>query len=78
MPRLLIFLLLAYLCYAIGKQLARIIALHIARKKAQSTRFEPKNSVQNVVKCTRCGTHVPEHDTVLIDGLPVCKEACKA
>jgi formylmethanofuran dehydrogenase subunit E len=77
MPRILIFIILAYLFYVIGKRLLHIVEEHQAKNKARAANHKQKNSGERIVKCARCGTHVPENETVLLDGQPVCKQVCR-
>lgn len=77
MPRILVFIILAYLFYVIGKRLIHIIKQQQAKNNAREAHAKHKNSHEKIVKCARCGTHVPESETILQDGQTICKQVCK-
>jgi hypothetical protein len=71
MNRILLLLILFYLCYWIAKRWVKVSSDH-ARNKMGST-----TENQNIVKCARCDTYVLESDCDLIKVEEVTTYICK-
>ncbi len=71
MPRILLLIVLLWIIYVLIKFFI---------KKAQSTNEEAKDGSQEekVIACVKCGMHVPESETHIVDGKVYCNNPnCK-
>ncbi|HSR02305.1 MAG TPA: PP0621 family protein [Methylophilaceae bacterium] len=65
MPRILLLIVLLWIIYVLIKYFI---------KKAQSANEEAKDGshAEKVIACVKCGMHVPESETHIIDGKVYC------
>jgi hypothetical protein len=74
MARILFLIVLIALLYFIAK---RFIAF-LNDKQDPPTNPAAEAQDENIVQCTRCGTHIPESESMLLDTQRVCKQQpCK-
>lgn len=72
MARILLLIILIMLLYVIGKRF--LVFLNAKAQQDQATKIKD----ENIVQCTRCGTHIPESESMLQDEKIVCKQQpCK-
>ena len=89
MTRILLLLILIGLIYIVAKrvlgpllnkQLQAEIKQQEAEKSDENLGENPvENPVENIVLCTRCGLHVPESESQLVDQQVICNNpACQS
>lgn len=64
MPRILLLIVLFWLLYQVVK---RLVASSQSPAPSKKT-----NEAEKIVKCSQCGLHVPESESLMNNGLTVC------